>query len=157
MEAGFDGVEIHGANGYFIDQFLRSTTNLRNDKYGGTPENRIRFLCEVVQSARGEVGMERTGLRLSPHVKLQDMDDAEIIGTSLLTADVLQKYGTAYLHLAEADWDDAPVIPDDFRVALRKRFKKTIIVAGPVHPGKRGSVHQGRACGHDHFWPSVFG
>ena len=70
MEAGFDGVEIHGANGYFIDQFLRSTTNLRNDKYGGTPENRIRFLCEVVQSARGEVGMERTGLRLSPHAKL---------------------------------------------------------------------------------------
>lgn len=130
MDAGFDGVEIHGANGYLIDQFLRSTTNRRDDAYGGSPERRLRFLREVVDATSREVGAERVGVRLSPHVTLQDMADPEIIPTALLAAEALQSAGVAYLHLAEADWEDAPAVPLDFRVALRARFRSPIIVAG---------------------------
>jgi N-ethylmaleimide reductase len=139
MDAGFDGVEIHGANGYLIDQFLRSTTNLRQDRYGGTPENRIRLLREVVAAVASEAGRDRVGVRLSPHVTLADMADPEIVDTALLAAEALQEAGIAYLHLAEADWDDAPEIPLDFRVSLRGRFRNTVIVAGRYTP-ERGEA-----------------
>jgi N-ethylmaleimide reductase len=134
MSAGFDGVELHGANGYLIDQFLRANSNRRNDAYGGTPENRLRFLREVVSAVSGEAGAERVGVRLSPHVTLQDMEDPEMIGTSLLAAEALHEAGIAYLHIAEADWDDAPVVPLDYRQELRRRFPRTIIVAGRYTP-----------------------
>ncbi|WP_029009259.1 alkene reductase [Azospirillum halopraeferens] len=139
MEAGFDGVELHGANGYLIDQFLRSTTNRRTDRYGGSPENRIRFLREVVGAVAGETGAGRVGVRLSPHVTLQDMADPEMVETSLLAAAALHDAGVAYLHLAEADWDDAPEVPEDYRRALRDRFPGTIIVAGRYTP-ERGTA-----------------
>ncbi|MGI9089880.1 MAG: alkene reductase [Gemmatimonadaceae bacterium] len=129
-DAGFDGVEIHGANGYLIDQFLRSTTNLREDRYGGSAENRIRFLRDVVSAVAAEVGRDRVGVRLSPYVTLADMADPEIVDTTLLAVDALQEKGIAYLHLSEADWDDAPATPHDFREALRHRFRNTLIVAG---------------------------
>lgn len=129
-DAGFDGVEIHGANGYLIDQFLRSTTNLRADRYGGSAENRICFLREVVSAVAAEIGRDHVGVRLSPYVTLADMADPEIVDTTLLAVDALQEEGIAYLHLSEADWDDAPDTPQEFRKALRKRFGNTIIVAG---------------------------
>ncbi|MFK8250139.1 alkene reductase [Ancylobacter terrae] len=146
MEAGFDGVELHGANGYLIDQFLRSTTNRRTDGYGGSPSNRLRLLEEVVAAVAGETGPERLGVRLSPHVTLQDMDDPEMVATSLLAAEALHRAGIAYLHLAEADWDDAPLVPRDYRQALRQRFPGTIIVAGRYTP-ERGEalIEQGLA------------
>ncbi|QJP14213.1 alkene reductase [Starkeya sp. ORNL1] len=130
MAAGFDGVELHGANGYLIDQFLRANSNQRTDAYGGAPEKRLRFLSEVVAAVSSEAGAERVGVRLSPHVTLQDMEDPEMIGTSLLAAQALHEAGVAYLHIAEADWDDAPVVPLDYRQELRRRFPRTIIVAG---------------------------
>lgn len=136
MDAGFDGVEIHGANGYLIDQFLRSTTNLREDRYGGSPENRIRFLREVVGAVSAEVGRERVGVRLSPYVTLADMVDPEIVDTALLAVEGLEDDGIAYLHLSEADWADAPEIPHEFRVSLRERFHKPIIVAGRYTAGR---------------------
>jgi N-ethylmaleimide reductase len=134
VAAGFDGVEIHGANGYLVDQFLRSTTNRRADRYGGSPQARIRFLQEVVSAVASAVGRERTGVRLSPHVTLQDMADPEIVPTSLLAAEMLAAEGVGYLHFAEADWDDAPAVPLDYRKEVRARFAGPIIVAGRYTP-----------------------
>ncbi|HSI40778.1 MAG TPA: alkene reductase [Xanthobacteraceae bacterium] len=139
LSAGFDGVELHGANGYLIDQFLRANSNQRTDAYGGSPQARLRFLREVVAAVAAEAGAERVGVRLSPHVTLQDMEDPEMVATSLLAAQALSEAGIAYLHIAEADWDDAPVVPLDYRQALRQRFPGTIIVAGRYTP-ERGEA-----------------
>ena len=130
LQAGFDGVEIHGGNGYLIDQFLRTTTNRRTDRYGGSTDNRIRFLAEVSRAVAAEVGANRTGVRLAPYITFKDMADPQIVDTILAAAQVLADQEIAYIHLAEADWDDAPVVPDSFRNALRRCYAGTIIVAG---------------------------
>lgn len=134
IEAGFDGVEIHGANGYLIDQFLRSNANKRTDEYGGTKENRVKFLLEVTKAVADAVGADKTGVRLSPFIKFKDMDDPEILETIMLAAKELNKLGVVYLHLSEADWDDSPKIPADFRTELRQVFKNTIIATGNKTP-----------------------
>ncbi|BCL77407.1 alkene reductase [Jeongeupia sp. HS-3] len=139
MTAGFDGVEIHGANGYLVDQFLRGVSNHRDDDYGGSPQKRIRFLQEVVSAVADEIGAERTGIRLAPFITFKDMADPDIGDTILLAAEWLAGK-VAYLHLSEADWDDAPQIPDDFRVALRSRFAGTIIVAGRYDAARAEAV-----------------
>lgn len=130
MDAGFDGVEIHGANGYLIDQFLRTTSNLRTDDYGGSQANRLRFLQQVVSAVVDEIGSPRTALRLAPFLTARGMACPEILPTILAAAEFLQAKDLAYLHLAEADWDDAPQVSDDFRRALRSRFVNPIVVAG---------------------------
>lgn len=134
IEAGFDGVEIHGANGYLIDQFLRSNSNKRTDAYGGTMENRIRFLIEISKAVAAAVGKEKTGIRLSPFISFKDMNDPEILQTIMLAAAELNKLDVAYIHLCEADWDDAPQIPIDFRIKLRDTFRNTIIATGNKTP-----------------------
>lgn len=134
VEAGFDGVEIHGANGYLIDQFLRSNSNQRSDEYGGTPDKRIRFLIEVVSAVVKLVGKHRVGVRLSPFIKFKDMADPEILDTIMLAVEKLEDLGIAYIHLCEADWDDAPKIPDDFRLRLRKSFSGVLIATGNKTP-----------------------
>ncbi|ACA84889.1 alkene reductase [Shewanella woodyi] len=130
IEAGFDGVEIHGGNGYLIDQFLRTNSNHRTDSYGGSRENRTRFLMEVIAEVSQRVGADKVGVRLAPFVTFKDMDCPDIVNAILLAAEQLSQLGIAYLHLSEADWDDAPQIPANFRVKLREVFKGTIIVAG---------------------------
>lgn len=134
IDAGFDGVEIHGANGYLIDQFLRSNVNNRIDEYGKTQSDRIRLLTKITEAVVLQVGKERVGVRLSPFIKIKDMNDPEILATIMLAADQLNKLGIAYIHLCEADWEDAPTVPDDFRVALRKCFSGSIIVTGNKTP-----------------------
>lgn len=130
MRAGFDGVEIHGANGYLIDQFLRTTSNHRSDAWGGSMERRTRFAEEVATAVAAEIGAERVGMRLSPFITQRNMACPEIIPTMLHLAGRLDAIGLAYLHLSEADWDDAPQIPDDFRHALRRTYQGQVIVAG---------------------------
>ncbi len=130
MKAGFDGVEIHGANGYLVDQFLRTTSNVRTDEYGGSRENRLRFLKEVVDAVADEVGADRTAIRLAPFLTARGMDCPDILPTILEAAEFLQARGIAYLHLVEADWDDAPQFTEEFRQAIRARFTQPIIVAG---------------------------
>lgn len=130
IAAGFDGVEIHGANGYLIDQFLRTTSNLRTDNYGGTPQNRLRFLKEVVAAVVDEVGAERVGIRLAPFITARGMHCPDIKSTILKAAEFLQSRHIAYIHLAEADWDDAPQIDLEFRQQLRKLFTGAILVTG---------------------------
>lgn len=134
MQAGFDGVEIHGANGYLIDQFLRSNSNQRTDAYGGSQANRIRLLVEITDAVVNAIGADKTGVRLSPFISFKDMADPEILDTIMLAAKALNGLGITYIHLCEADWADAPTIPEDFRKALRATFENTIIATGNKTP-----------------------
>ncbi|MDK2618659.1 alkene reductase [Vibrio vulnificus] len=130
IEAGFDGVEIHGGNGYLIDQFLRTNSNHRADQYGGSRENRIRFLLQVVDAVSQAIGADKVGVRLAPFITFKDMNCPDIVPTILEASKQLQARDIAYLHLSEADWEDAPEIPESFRIELREYFTNTIIVAG---------------------------
>lgn len=102
MKAGFDGVEIHGANGYLIDQFLRDGTNKRKDEYGGSIENRSRFLFEVIQAVTSEIGSQKTGLRLSPSGTFNDMSDSNPQEHFSYVCKKLNDYNLAYLHIVDA-------------------------------------------------------
>ncbi|HEX4041542.1 MAG TPA: alkene reductase [Xanthobacteraceae bacterium] len=100
-EAGFDGVELHGANGYLVDQFLRDATNRRSDAYGGSPQNRVRFLAEVTQAIVGEWGGEHVGVRLSPTNPYNDIADSNPAATFTVAVGALARFGLAYLHIVE--------------------------------------------------------
>ncbi len=103
IDAGFDGVEIHGANGYLIQQFLSTNVNLRTDEYGGSIENRSRFLFEIVEAVTAAIGSERTGLRLSPGGEFNDIkeDDAEELYKYIVGK--LNDHELAYLHIGTFD------------------------------------------------------
>ncbi|MBW7900416.1 MAG: alkene reductase [Rhodocyclaceae bacterium] len=101
--AGFDGVEVHGANGYLLDQFLRSSTNRRDDDYGGPVENRARLLLEVVRAVTDVFGADRVGVRLSPENRFNDIADDDPQATFEYAARALAPLGLAYLHVLEGD------------------------------------------------------
>ncbi|KAI3698732.1 hypothetical protein L2E82_42511 [Cichorium intybus] len=101
MEAGFDGVEIHGAHGYLIDQFLKDQINDRTDEYGGSIENRCRFAIEVVEAVVNEIGADRVGIRLSPFANYMDSADSNPETLGLYMAKSLNKYGILYCHMVE--------------------------------------------------------
>ncbi len=101
LAAGFDGVELHAANGYLIDQFLRDGSNRRTDRYGGSIANRVRLLAEVTEALIGEVGAERVGVRLSPTNPFNDMADSNPAALFGHAAEVLAEFGLAYLHVVE--------------------------------------------------------
>lgn len=112
--AGFDGVEIHGANGYLIDQFLRESANKRTDQYGGSLENRSRFLREVIEAVSSVMGSDRVGLRLSPLNSFNSMKENDPIAWTAYLCDMLNAYDLAYLHLMRADFfslQKADVVP----------------------------------------------
>jgi N-ethylmaleimide reductase len=113
--AGFDGVELHGANGYLIDQFLRDGANRRSDRYGGDALNRARFLIEITEAVGGEWGAERVGVRLSPTNPFNDMRDNNPAATFATAVGELNRFGLAYLHVVEpAAGDPVPAgeVPD---------------------------------------------
>jgi len=113
-EAGFDGVEIHSANGYLIDQFLRDSANKRTDEYGGSYENRSRFLREVIEAVVEVLGSKRVGVRLSPLNSFNSMKDSDPIAYTAYLSETLNKYNLAYLHLMRADFfglQQADVVP----------------------------------------------
>lgn len=101
IAAGFDGVQLHGANGYLIDQFLRDNTNFRDDDYGGSPENRIRFMKEAVAAVIAEIGAGRTAIRLSPNGETQGADDSNPEAVFIPAAQALDALGIAFLELRE--------------------------------------------------------
>lgn len=101
LRAGFDGVEIHAANGYLVDQFLRDGSNQRTDAYGGPVENRARFLLEVVEAVCGVMGADRVGVRLSPLQPFNDMRDSDPETTFTYAVEQLNRFGPAYLHIVE--------------------------------------------------------
>ncbi len=129
-DAGFDGIELHAANGYLINQFIDSQSNARLDHYGGTLENRLRFLSQVVDAVSDEIGAQRVGVRLAPLTTLNGTVDDNPQETYVAIARLLNSLGVAYIHIAEADWDDAPEMPQAFRQALRDAFDGIIIYAG---------------------------
>ena len=102
IDAGFDGVEIHGANGYLIDQFIRDGSNQRSDAYGGSVDNRLRFLCEVTKAVVDAIGAGRVGVRLSPVGAFNDMHDSHPVTTFCRAAELLNPFNLAYLHTMEA-------------------------------------------------------
>ncbi|MDX1545867.1 MAG: alkene reductase [Rhodothermales bacterium] len=124
--AGFDGVEIHGANGYLIDQFLQTGTNRRTDRYGGSVENRMRFLLEVTEAVAGVWGADRVGVRLSPGGTFNDMHDDDPAETFSKAARRLGEYGLAYLHGIETE------LPGGGKASalLREAYDGTLIMAG---------------------------
>lgn len=130
LAAGFDGVEIHGANGYLIDQFLRDGSNRRTDVYGGSVEQRARFLLEVTEAVTGVWGADRVGVRLSPMNPNNDMSDSDKIATFGYAAEALDPFGLAYLHvMAPGSWDPETESRAVLR-AMRERFRGPLIVNG---------------------------
>ncbi|BHH84456.1 alkene reductase [Desulforhopalus sp. 52FAK] len=130
MDAGFDGVEVHAANGYLINQFIDSQANTRTDEYGGPLENRLRFLKEVITEIAKQIGAEKIGVRLAPFTSLNGTVDDTPESTYLEAAKLLNHIGVAYIHIAEADWEDAPGVPDGWKDKLRDTFGGAIIYAG---------------------------
>jgi N-ethylmaleimide reductase len=106
LEAGFDGVEVHAANGYLLDQFLRDGTNQRTDLYGGSVENRMRLLLEVIEAVINEAGADKVGVRLSPVNPFNDMHDSQPQHTFNQVAQALSRYNLAYLHAVEGGMHD---------------------------------------------------
>lgn len=109
MRAGFDGVEVHSANGYLLDQFVRDGSNRRSDEYGGSIENRLRFPLAVIKAVADEVGAARVGVRISPTNKFNDMSDSDPVATFTAYARALDEMGLAYLHIMEPSNPNHPM------------------------------------------------
>jgi N-ethylmaleimide reductase len=137
MAAGFDGVEIHAANGYLVNQFISEHANQRDDQYGGSLENRLRFLREIVEAVVAVVGPDRLGVRFTPLFTSTDQDRVYIglvekdpHHTYIEAIKVLEASRIAYVSIAEADWENAPDLPEQFRRDVRDTFSGRIIYAG---------------------------
>jgi len=130
LAAGFDGVEIHAANGYLIEQFLRDSTNQRADAYGGSREKRARFLLEVVAAVAAACGGNRVGVRLSPLTPSNDAaQDSDPLGTYRHAVDRLNAFGLAYLHVIEGATQGAREVPGGFDLQILRRAFKGLYVA----------------------------
>jgi len=139
QSAGFDGVEIHAANGYLIDQFLRSKSNVRTDTYGGSAANRVRFLSEVVKAVLNVWDSDRVGVRISPLGTFNDMDDSNPEETFACVVDVLNGHRPGYLHVVEDPIDGAS--PVDHKADFFRRLRcawKGIYVANGGYDAARG-------------------
>jgi N-ethylmaleimide reductase len=128
--AGFDGVELHGANGYLLDQFLRDGSNRRADAYGGSVRNRARFPLEVAEAVIGVWGSQRVGYKLSPYFAGYSMSDSNPIETFSYVADQLNRLGVGYLHVTEPIAGPAPVGTVRVTPLLRDKFDGAMVVNG---------------------------
>lgn len=131
IAAGFDGVELHGANGYLLEQFLSPHTNQRTDAYGGSVEKRSRFVLEVAQAVAGAIGAGKVGIRLSPYgvnagmTAYDETDETHLRLTSKLAA-----IGLQYIHVVDHSSMGAPPVPDALKAAMRKAWPRTFISCG---------------------------
>ncbi len=131
IEAGFDGVELHGANGYLIEQFLNPTTNQRDDNYGGSPENRNRFAIEVAQKVADAIGKDKVGIRLSPYGAfngIKPFDATHQQYTDLAKA--LGEIGIVYIHMVDHSSMGAPEVSSETKNSIKNAFGGTIILSG---------------------------
>lgn len=148
MAAGFDGVQIHGANGYLIDQFLRDGTNHREDEYGGSIDNRLRFMTEVVEAVIGEVGRNNTGIRFSPNGDVQGCNDSDNHTLFTAAAARLEQLGVPWLELREPGphstfraTDEPPVSP-----SIRKVFSGKLVLNSDLDSASgQALLNEGRA------------
>jgi N-ethylmaleimide reductase len=131
IEAGFDGVELHGANGYLMEQFLNATSNLRTDGWGGSIEKRARFGFEVARRTAAAIGGDRLGIRLSPYgVNGGIKADPEVETSYPYFAERMRDAGLVYVHVVDHSALGAPPVSDTVKAAIRARFGGTIILAG---------------------------
>jgi N-ethylmaleimide reductase len=131
IEAGFDGVELHAANGYLIEQFLNANVNRRTDGYGADPQGRNRFALEVVRATVAAIGADRVGIRLSPYGVLNGTGaypDVEALYLAL--AEELSQLDILYVHLLDHSALGAPPVPAELKLRLRAAFKHVFILAG---------------------------
>ena len=134
IEAGFDGIELHGANGYLLEQFLSPFTNERFDEYGGNIARRSRFVLEVAASVGAAIGFNKVGIRLSPHSVVNDMQDyLETEEAYLYLAEQFDQLGLAYLHIVD---NTAQGLPATFLRSIGKKFSQTLILAGNLSKQK---------------------
>jgi N-ethylmaleimide reductase len=131
IKAGFDGIELHGANGYLLEEFLSPISNIRKDDYGYSIENRCRFLLEIIEGTIDLIGKDKMGLRLSPYGVASDMPYyPEIDDTYKYLAEKLNSLGILYIHLVDHSGMGAPEVPLEIKKAIRKRFENTLILSG---------------------------
>uniref|UniRef100_A0A0D6QY31 NADH:flavin oxidoreductase/NADH oxidase N-terminal domain-containing protein n=1 Tax=Araucaria cunninghamii TaxID=56994 RepID=A0A0D6QY31_ARACU len=133
IDAGFDGIEIHGAHGFLVDQFMKDAVNDRTDCYGGTLENRCRFALEVVEAVADAIGPDRVGIRLSPFAAFLEAYDSNPEALGIYMAEALNKYNILYAHCVEPRMVTALEklnATEKSLVAMRKAFKRTFLVAG---------------------------
>jgi N-ethylmaleimide reductase len=131
IAAGFDGVELHGANGYLLEQFLSPVSNRRTDSYGGSVENRCRFVLEVAEDVAAAIGKDKVGIRVSPYGVASDMPHyPEIDATYRYLAGKLNNLGILYMHIVDHSSMGAPVVPASIKKDIRGLFKNTIILSG---------------------------
>jgi N-ethylmaleimide reductase len=131
VEAGFDGVELHGANGYLIEQFLHPASNQRTDAYGGSPENRNRFLLEIAEATVSAIGGHRVGVRVSPYGAnggMGEFDGLEAQYGALAAG--LSALGVQYIHVVDHSAMGAPEVPASIKSLIRETFKGTYILSG---------------------------
>lgn len=132
IAAGFDGVELHAANGYLLDQFIHPDSNQRTDEYGGSVENRLRFVLEVAEQVVAAIGAERTGIRVSPYGVFNELSTTYegIEETYTQLARALSKLNLVYLHLVDHNSMGAPEVPEHMKKLLRQNFSNTFILSG---------------------------
>ncbi|MBI1171470.1 alkene reductase [bacterium] len=131
VAAGFDGVELHAANGYLLEQFLSPVTNQRTDGWGGSTANRIRFVVEVAKAVVAAIGADKVGIRISPYGRAGGMAPyAELDDTYMQLMAALAGLGLVYVHMVDHAAMGNPAIPAEFRQALRKAWPRTLIVGG---------------------------
>ena len=131
LDAGFDGVELHGANGYLIEQFLNPLVNSRADGYGGSVESRNRLALEIARATIAAIGCDRVGIRLSPYGVFNGTGDfPEVQAQYLALARALSSLGLLYIHLVDHSAMGAPPVPADFKLKLRAGFDGLFILSG---------------------------
>jgi len=131
IKAGFDGVELHGANGYLLEQFLNPHTNIREDEYGGSIENRCRFVLETAEATVKAIGKDKTAIRLSPYGVNGDMSlYMEIEETYKYLAAELNKLELVYIHVVDHSAMGAPEVPRGVKEIIRHEFNNTLILSG---------------------------
>lgn len=135
-EAGFDLVEIHGAHGYLLHQFLAADSNVRTDEYGGSLENRARLMLEVLDAVIGEWDAAHVGIRISPIGSFNGTQDPEGAAAGLYLAQEFGRRGIAFLHLSEPDWAGGPELTDEYRQQLRAAYSGVIVGAGAYDAAK---------------------
>jgi N-ethylmaleimide reductase len=135
VAAGFDGIELHSANGYLLEQFLRPNSNIRTDRYGGTIENRARFVLEVADAVIAAIGRERVGIRISPFGVFNDMPlYPEMEADYTYLGRQLNERGLVYIHLVDHSAMGAPPVPDSIKTTLRKMSRCALILCGGYDP-----------------------